>query len=206
MSPGTQADGSPLEGDLATPSADAGTPNSSSPGKRRGPRSSTSKFRGVSCYKRCAACRSRVRRENSLARLHRASCSTGRWESHIWSNGKQVHLGSFRAPEEAARYVALLAAATSPSHASSRYRLSAYDKAAIMFRGWDAETNAPTEVRVLLRLGYLACADAGVIALSVLPRRRGPCVSHAERHHRRVHSVAATVRAARAPRRMCLDM
>lgn len=57
-----------------------------------------------------------------LRSTHAPPPRTGRWESHIWSNGKQVHLGSFRLPEEAAR---------------------AYDMAAICFRGWDCETNFP---------------------------------------------------------------
>ena len=60
MSPSTQTDGSPLQSDLATPSADGSSPNGGSPGKRRGPRSSTSKFRGVSCYKRCVTCLARA--------------------------------------------------------------------------------------------------------------------------------------------------
>ena len=47
---------------------------------RRGPRSVTSKYRGVTCYKR-----------------------TGRWEAHIWDEGKQVHLGSFKEDFEAAK-------------------------------------------------------------------------------------------------------
>ena len=47
---------------------------------RRGPRSLTSEYRGVTQYKR-----------------------TGRWESHVWSRRRQVHLGSFATPEEAAR-------------------------------------------------------------------------------------------------------
>lgn len=45
-------------------------------------------------------------------------------QSHIWDRGKQIHLGSFKEPAEAAR---------------------AYDQAAIMFRGWDAETNFAVE-------------------------------------------------------------
>lgn len=68
---------------------------------RRGPRSSSSPFRGVTCYRR-----------------------TGRYESHIWEGGKQLHLGSFVLPEEAAQ---------------------AYDRAAIKFRGQDAELNFPPE-------------------------------------------------------------
>jgi hypothetical protein len=80
--------------------------------KRRGPRSATSKFRGVSCYKRYVTrvAAHRAAFESRLAALTAAHLaararSTGRWESHIWSNGKQVHLGSFRSPEEAARCV-----------------------------------------------------------------------------------------------------
>ncbi|KAF2294844.1 hypothetical protein GH714_021406 [Hevea brasiliensis] len=55
---------------------------------RRGPRSRSSQYRGVTFYRR-----------------------TGRWESHIWDCGKQVYLGK------------------------------AYDRAAIKFRGVDADIN-----------------------------------------------------------------
>ena len=79
---------------LATPVASSRSPGA----RRRGPRSE-SEYRGVTLYKR-----------------------TGRFESHIWHDGRQRHIGSFRTARDAA---------------------SAHDRVAIKLRGWGAELNFP---------------------------------------------------------------
>ncbi|XP_064937906.1 APETALA2-like protein 2 isoform X1 [Musa acuminata AAA Group] len=72
---------------------------------RRGPRSRSSQYRGVTFYRR-----------------------TGRWESHIWDCGKQVYLGGFDTAHAAARAYDRAAIKFRGLGADINFSLSDYDE------------------------------------------------------------------------------
>ncbi|CAO2152990.1 unnamed protein product [Urochloa humidicola] len=71
---------------------------------RRGPRSRSSQYRGVTFYRR-----------------------TGRWESHIWDCSKQVYLGGFETSHAAARVYDRAAIKFRGVHAEINFNLSDYE-------------------------------------------------------------------------------
>ncbi|KAL1822677.1 hypothetical protein ACET3Z_009455 [Daucus carota] len=72
---------------------------------RRGPRSKSSQYRGVTFYRR-----------------------TGRWESHIWDTGKQVYLGGFDTAHAAARAYDRAAIKFRGASADINFNIGDYDE------------------------------------------------------------------------------
>ncbi|XP_008449284.2 APETALA2-like protein 3 [Cucumis melo] len=72
---------------------------------RRGPKSRSSQYRGVTYYRR-----------------------TGRWESHIWDSGKQVYLGGFDTAHSAARAYDRAAIKFRGVHADINFNINDYNE------------------------------------------------------------------------------
>ena len=68
---------------------------------------------------------------------------TGRWEAHIWDEGKQVYLGGFGAAISAAR---------------------AYDIAALLFKGSDTPTNYARAMYAMHLPALRSCSQEELIA------------------------------------------
>ena len=83
--------------------AKAGVPASKSPAKSVKGKSASSRFRGVTQHRR-----------------------TGRWEAHVWVEGKQVYLGGFDDEERAGRAYDLVAIRCRGSRATTNFELEEY--------------------------------------------------------------------------------
>ena len=97
----------PPTSSAATDAKDASSPgaeNTPGGGKRKAAsRTNTSRFRGVTHH-----------------------CRTGRWEAHIWEQGRQVYLGGFDSEEQAALAYDIAAIKCRGQHAATNYAMSNY--------------------------------------------------------------------------------
>lgn len=94
-----------------------------------------------------------------MGQIENVTSRTGRYEAHIWQEGKQIYLGGFDAEEQAAL---------------------AYDLAALKFRGADAQTNYDKSTYEQEMLHF-----DEVLLLATHHIRDGTCVIQDPHQHRK---------------------